>query len=174
MQCEACQLNPATVLVKQVQDGKALELHLCADCAAAKGITAHSPLSLTDFLFGIEKAEGPRPEPKKQKACTNCHMRAGDFQKISRLGCSRCYVTFAEELKPILADMHRGTRHVGKVPQRHAAAAEISELRRRLELAVGAQDFEQAAQLRDRILAVGTPPGSLVADSVPERGGRGD
>ena len=47
--------------------------------------------------------------------------------------------------------MHDGTRHAGKAPRAEQADAELASLRTALEKAISAQDFEEAAALRDRI-----------------------
>ena len=51
--------------------------------------------------------------------------------------------------------MHKGTKHVGKVPQplqQHKDYLEkLNRLQKQLEKAVGDEDFEQAAILRDEI-----------------------
>ena len=33
------------------------------------------------------------------------------------MGCAECYKVFSEGLETLLKTMHKGTRHVGKVPQ---------------------------------------------------------
>jgi len=55
----------------------------------------------------------------------------------------------------MLKNMHRGTVHTGKVPAKLAGARlrnqELSKLREELDRAVAAEQFEEAAGLRDRI-----------------------
>jgi len=74
------------------------------------------------------------------------------------LGCPDCYTYFGDELAPLLRAMHHGDRHVGKRPV--GAAAEerrvetLAELRRQLEEAVAAENYELAAKLRDDIRAL--------------------
>ena len=51
--------------------------------------------------------------------------------------------------------MHKGTRHVGKVPhslrQSRDLADRLKQLQKKLDRAVTDEDFEQAAGLRDEI-----------------------
>ena len=49
--------------------------------------------------------------------CPRCGFTQADFKKAGRLGCPECYKTFAEPLEGLLKTMHKGTRHVGKVPE---------------------------------------------------------
>jgi protein arginine kinase activator len=87
--------------------------------------------------------------------CPTCGFTQADFKKTGRLGCAECYATFAEGLEGLLKSMHKGTKHVGKVPQpmqQHKDYAEkLGKLQQQLEKAVANEDFEQAAVLRDEI-----------------------
>jgi len=153
MLCECCQKQDATIHVTQVVNDKARELHLCQDCAEQNGLNVHSMMSLPEVLFGL----GGQPDDSASsgKSCAHCHMRAGDFKKTGRLGCPRCYETFAEEMAPMLAAMHKGTQHRGKAPAGERArideASHLDDLRKRLAAAVKREDFEEAARLRDLI-----------------------
>ncbi len=87
----------------------------------------------------------------------NCHKRKSDFKKTGQFGCPTCYETFEDELAPLLKAMHRGDRHIGKVPEREGlrvrVSAELARLRAALDEAVGEEQYEDAAKLRDEILA---------------------
>ena len=87
--------------------------------------------------------------------CPACGFTQADFKKTGRLGCADCYTTFGEGLEGLLKSMHKGTKHVGKVPQplqQHKDYQEkLNRLQKQLEKAIGDEDFEQAALLRDEI-----------------------
>ena len=87
--------------------------------------------------------------------CPNCGFTQADFKKAGRLGCSHCYNTFAEGLEGLLKSMHKGTKHVGKTPlalrQSRDLTDRLKHLQKKLDKAVTAEDFEQAASLRDEI-----------------------
>jgi protein arginine kinase activator len=84
-----------------------------------------------------------------------CGFTQADFKKTGRLGCSTCYITFAEGLGTLLKAMHKGTEHVGKVPRRAHRAVELSDrmrsLNESLQKAVAEENYETAASLRDQI-----------------------
>jgi protein arginine kinase activator len=84
-----------------------------------------------------------------------CGFTQADFKKTGRLGCSVCYVTFAEGLGSLLKAMHKGTEHVGKLPQRAHLAVERDDrmraLNEDLQKAVADENYESAAALRDQI-----------------------
>ena len=155
MNCELCHKQPATVHFKQVADGVAKELFVCAECAAKNGFEVQSPTSLTDFLFGIGFETGEKNPPKDRgKTCPVCKMSRRDFDKTSRLGCPACYDTFGDELMPLIADTHTGGQHRGKVPACARVSAEAAALQEALDKAVARQDFEEAAALRDKFKAL--------------------
>ena len=164
MKCEICKAGEATVHFKQVCNGSVKELYACEKCAAQNGFDAQSPLSMTDLLFGTRDQADKAPAP--EKTCPVCGMRRRDFRKTQRLGCAACYETFAEELAPLLRAMQKGCRHVGKVPAGEMVSAEVAALQQALEKAVAAQDFEEAAQLRDRIRARKGRPETVAGGSA--------
>ena len=156
--CETCGKKVATVHWTEMVNDAVKKMHLCEACAAAKGLDINNPAAFPDVLFGL----GPQKEPATKEqdiACPLCHMRISDFKKTSRLGCQACYDTFADELKPLLAAMHKGNQHVGKVPAHKKAKTEAkvgllpspAVLRRKLETAIAAEQYEEAACLRDQI-----------------------
>jgi protein arginine kinase activator len=58
-------------------------------------------------------------------------------------------------MMPLLRRIHGNSRHIGKVPERTGGRArlvkEIEVIKRQLKEAVGREEFERAAQLRDSI-----------------------
>lgn len=159
MNCEFCKKNEATMHFKQAYNDQVKEVHLCQECAEENGFDVQSPMSLTDFLFGLEVQEEVGPGGP-DKECPNCHIHRSDFQKTSRLGCAVCYETFSGDLTPLLADMQKGTQHVGKVPASERISVGIVSIQRDLDEAVASQNFEEAARLRDAIREIkGNPRG---------------
>lgn len=153
MFCECCQKEEATIHVTQVVDDKSRELHLCQSCAESNGLKVQDMMSLPDVLFGMGGQE--EEAGAAGRSCDRCHMRAADFRKTGRLGCSHCYEAFSMELAPMLAAMHKGTRHCGKAPRgervRQAPSNRLDDLRKQLTAAVKQENFEEAARLRDLI-----------------------
>jgi protein arginine kinase activator len=156
MKCESCHKAEATVQVKQVADGMVKEVFLCAECAENSGLK--SPSAVADFLFGFSGSKSAsEPVSDENKRCPSCSMSLSEFNKHSRPGCENCYETFAVELLPMIDDMHRAVKHIGKAPARESSGAEIEKLKAELIKAVQEQAFEDAAQFRDRIKALETP-----------------
>jgi len=79
-----------------------------------------------------------------------------DFRESGRLGCPQCYASFEGHLRDLLRRLHGSTQHVGEVYLPPGGSAEdparrVVELRDQLRRAVEAENFELAAELRDRI-----------------------
>ncbi len=153
MLCDSCHQRESTIHVTQVVDGNARELHLCPECAEESGLNVKNVMSIPEMLFGM--AAGEDSAEMLKKTCPYCHLRGSDFRKGGRLGCPGCYEAFREELQPMLAAMHKGMEHKGKVPQVEREARQVAsraeELRKALETAIRREDYEEAARLRDRL-----------------------
>jgi protein arginine kinase activator len=156
MLCNVCKKREATVHLTQIIEDKMQQIDLCEECSKAKGVTDPTGFSLADLLLGLGAAQeiekGTGGEVLK---CPHCGFTQADFKKAGRLGCSECYTTFAEGLEGLLKSMHKGTKHMGKVPaglrQPRDVTDRIRLLQKRLEKAITEEDFEQAAALRDEI-----------------------
>jgi protein arginine kinase activator len=155
MVCCICKEKDAKVHLTQIIGDKVQKVDLCDECAKKKGVDDNTGASLADLLLGLgasqEMAQASGPEIK----CPHCGFTQADFKKAGRLGCSECYVTFAEGLEGLLKTMHKGTKHIGKTPQSLQQSRDLSDrlknLQKKLDKAVADEDFEQAAQVRDEI-----------------------
>ena len=154
MQCDVCQSKEATVFLTQIVDGKMQKVNLCEACSKEKGVNDPTGFALADLLLGIGASQEIEKTPATAK-CPVCGFTQADLKKTGRLGCSNCYSVFADSIGPMLKNMHKGTAHVGKVPAAFKKSREQDEKLRALQedlaKAVEAEEFELAAQLRDRI-----------------------
>ncbi|MDO9543304.1 MAG: UvrB/UvrC motif-containing protein [Kiritimatiellia bacterium] len=176
MLCKICGKKEATVHLTQMLNDEVRKMHLCEQCAEASGIDMDAPTSVTNFLLGLGAPKNSAPGTAG-RTCPQCRMRFADFKKASRLGCQNCYVTFAEELEPLLNGMQKGARHMGKKPVHYASAVNVfpspASLKKALEEAVASENYEEAARLRDQIRAaetlpqVDSPPRSTPAKQGP-------
>ena len=154
MLCEQCGQNEAVLHLTHIENNQMKSLHLCESCAAEKGLDTpqdDAPLPLTDFLAKVNRGESTVAGP-----CAFCGKKLDEFKKLGRLGCPQCYVPFEPHLTGLLRRLHGGTQHVGKVylppdPTHAQQEQRLAGLRRKLDHAVQAEDFERAAQLRDQI-----------------------
>jgi len=156
MQCCVCKEKPATVHLTQIVGEKMQKLDLCEDCAKAKGINDPTSFAMADLMLGLGASQELDPASVGAGLkCPRCGFSQADFKKSGRLGCSECYQTFAEGLAGLLKTMHKGTRHVGKAPEAlresRESADRLKNLQKKLTKAIGAEDYETAAALRDEI-----------------------
>lgn len=166
MLCCICKEKEATVHLTQIVADKMQKVDLCEDCAKQKGVSDNPVFSMADLLLGMGASqEIEQSAGGAELKCPKCGFTQADFKKAGRLGCAECYQTFSEGLETLLKTMHKGTRHVGKVPQTAMQGRDLSErlksLKKKLDKAVTDEDFEQAAKLRDEIKQVSGRQGSL-------------
>lgn len=150
--CDVCG-EEATVHLTQIVNQKVHKVDLCEQCAKAKGLADQDCISLADLLSKsqlmgeVAGTKGP--------ACESCGFTPADFKRTGRLGCGRCYGQFRGLLAPLLAGMHRGGVHRGKVPLRVLARVSRAEreatLEQSLAAAIREERYEDAAVLRDEL-----------------------
>ena len=167
MLCDNCQEREAAIHLTQIVNNSVTTVHLCEQCAAEKGVETGASVAkypLGDFLASLGKtAGGEQAEALPAVACPFCGGTLQDFRETGRLGCAQCYTTFEPHLRDLLRRLHGSSRHAGEAyagatgpaPAPVAAAAapapEVDALRERLRQAVAAEDFELAAELRDKL-----------------------
>lgn len=155
MVCDFCKKNEAKVHLTQIVEGVTKKVDLCELCSKEKGADDPTGFSLADLLLGLGAAQESEPATGGDLACPRCGYTQADFKKTGRLGCAHCYETFHDNLPGLLKTMHKGVKHIGKVPQAkqrsHELDEKLHELQTRLDEAVAKEDFEQAVVLRDEI-----------------------
>jgi len=160
MQCQICNKNDATIHLTEIADGVRTEMHICERCAAEQDIAvkSHIPINeLLSSLLAVQPSDDELSGPSEQKlACPNCGFTLDQFRKEGVLGCPHDYMVFERSLQPLIEKAHDGkTAHCGKTPSRAPQDTqkqmELLHLRQRLEAAVQSEDYELAAELRDKI-----------------------
>lgn len=154
MTCCNCKEKQATVHLTQITGEKMQKVDLCEDCAKKKGVNDPTGFSLADLLCGLG-ASSEMEQASGELKCRQCGFTQADFKKAGRLGCAECYNTFSEGLESLLETMHKGTKHVGKVPYSLQQSRELNErlklLQKKLDKAIAEENFELAAQVRDEM-----------------------
>lgn len=167
MPCEQCGEREAVVHLTQIAEDRVTVVHLCERCAAERGFdtgAAAAQTPLGGFLATLTGLAGEVPGPAEGVRCPGCGAGFDDFKGSGRLGCAECYVTFGAQLRDLVRRLHGAARHVG---ERYVAAGEASggvapsgegssdELQAQLRSAIAAENFEEAARLRDRLRGIG-------------------
>ncbi|HEX5005369.1 MAG TPA: UvrB/UvrC motif-containing protein [Gemmatimonadales bacterium] len=162
MTCQQCEEREAVVQLKRVEGGEVRIQHLCERCAAERGVpdgeeTAKTPLGAFLAAMGTDLAgESPLTSGAALAECPGCGATLQDFRRTGRLGCATCWSTFEGPLRGLTRRVHGATRHVGEFYVRPGAeppdqAALVQRLREQLSMAVADENFERAAELRDRL-----------------------
>jgi len=162
MKCQDCGERDSSVKVTQIIDNEKVVLNLCKECAAKRGF--HSPLDnapfpLANFLSSMMNKETTKKGGKTIAApdltCPECGLTFSEFSRLGRFGCARCYQTFRDRLQPLLRKIHGSSLHRGKLPpmlsEDASAIKEKERLQDELQRAIESEDFERAADLRDKI-----------------------
>jgi protein arginine kinase activator len=151
LKCDLCP-KTATVHLTQIVNNKIHKVDLCEACAQAKGVTDPSGFSLSDLL--LKASLNPEASSDAMR-CEHCGFTQNDFKKHGRFGCPHCYETFNSMIEPMLDNMHKGTSHTGKVPQkaldRKSLYDRLTQLEGNLDAAIKSERYEDAARFRDEI-----------------------
>jgi protein arginine kinase activator len=170
MICQECQERPATLHYSKIVNGEKTDIHLCENCANDSNnkyiFSQIGGYSVNDLLAGLLKGNTGIYEMKKNKVhqdqkleCPRCRMTFHQFTKIGRLGCSTCYETFMDQMKPIVKRIHSGNvSHTGKLPQKINGSIslkrKLNDLKVQMQSFIESENFEQAIKIRDEIRTI--------------------
>ncbi|RKX28099.1 MAG: hypothetical protein DRP47_05205 [Candidatus Zixiibacteriota bacterium] len=168
MLCQDCKQREAQVHLTQIINNEKTTLHLCKKCAAARGF--HSPLDnvpfpLAEILTGLAAATpGFKYDKTEQITCQNCGLTFQEFTSQGRFGCGECYKAFRSQLEPIMRKIHGASLHRGRTPmtinitnnesKRTLPIREEERLEEELSKAIETEDFERAAEIRDKLKSI--------------------
>lgn len=168
MKCDKCGKNNADTHIKRVINGEFEEYDLCDSCAKEYGygnvftnIDSMFQESFGSLLGGF--FSNALPARSQATRCEICGTAYGDITATGKLGCSNCYSIFAQQLMPTISRIHGNITHCGKrsalsgKEENVAQAVEpqkenqVDILKAQLKEAIENQEFEKAAELRDKI-----------------------
>lgn len=160
MLCDNCGERDAAVHLTTIVNNEVRQQHLCEKCAAERGVetTVSVPKHpLGDFLQAVQQQQPAAVGDTGR--CTFCGSTMNDFRATGRWGCARCYSTFEPSMRELLRRVHGNSRHGGRTyqppqPELDEKATILGELKDRLRRAIESEQFELAADLRDRIRVI--------------------
>jgi len=166
--------NVATVKFTEVVDGKAMQHHLCRDCfdscqrdAAGFSVDVPKPGARS----GKRQPVATRSESAPR--CLSCGTSLNRIFESAEVGCPSCYSTYGKEIESILEALQRGLAHRGKVfkcdDARAKLSVELQAKRMLLRSVLKAENYEEAARLRDEIAKMEAEVQS--ADAASNTGG---
>ncbi len=158
MHCDVCGKKKATVHLTEIVDEQISEMHLCESCAREKSAQMEQQFGLADLLAGLSDfgKQEKDVQSKVKIRCSSCGLSYEDFRKFGRLGCSECYDAFKTHLSQLLKKIHGANQHLGKTPVSVPKAEkqkieDIQSMKNELLKAIHLEQFEKAAELRDKI-----------------------
>ena len=159
MVCDSCKEREAVINLTQVEHDTKVTLHLCEQCAQQKGVETGGAIlksPLGGFITAMGKGAAVLPAAADGLRCGECGGTLRDFRETGRLGCAHCYQAFEPHLRDLLRRLHGSSQHVGErydIPGERDAdpRRRLLDLRDQLRRAVENENFELAAELRDRI-----------------------
>lgn len=153
MICDNCKKREANVRYEENINGEKKKLNLCSMCSQKLGLTSagfmdNMLLSLFDEPVGLEY------EKLKEEKCPKCSYTFSDYANTGLLGCPSCYKTFESKLEPILRKLHGKSYHIKEEKIKDINKTnlnEIDKLKIELDKAIKKEEYEKAAEIRDKI-----------------------
>ena len=164
MLCQDCKKREAEVHLTQIINNQKISLSLCGECAAKRGF--HSPLDnvpfpLAEILSGLASnlPDVKNNEPREKLVCPNCKLTFEEFTRQGRFGCGGCYKAFRHRLEQIMRKIHGASLHRGRNPQMDTSSQalpikEEERLEMELRKAITEEEFERAAEIRDKLKSI--------------------
>ena len=163
MKCQKCGENNANTHIKTIMNGELKDYDLCSECAKKMGYTNIFSDMEDEFSSFLGSFFGNAlPARTQATRCEFCGSTYSDIASSGHVGCAHCYELFKDQLLPSIRRIHGNTTHCGKNSKTSASAvkakseeetkeAKIKKLKAKLDEAVKEQNFEKAAELRDKI-----------------------
>ena len=150
--CQECGKRRATWHLTEFVEGQCVQQHLCDECHSH---TDNAPHEMDAAFRRLVAAVVPELQEQQVPRCPVCGIDYLQFRQHMQLGCPHDYEEFAEPLGRLLERVHGAVSHGGKAPPREGREAvvrsRLRSLRRQQERAIASENYELAAELRDRI-----------------------
>ncbi|MDR1765302.1 MAG: UvrB/UvrC motif-containing protein [Lachnospiraceae bacterium] len=175
MLCERCKIREANIQYTEVINGVRTEHHFCTQCAKEMDFGQYSAIFDGEFPLGkllsglLGIGEPVQKEEKIQQiVCPTCGTTYEEFVDNSRFGCADCYSVFDLLISDKMKQLQGSEQHTGKTPIYQNAAMEstskggegkayrtreeeVRALEIRLREAIRKEEYEVAAECRDKI-----------------------
>lgn len=166
MICDHCGESEATVHQIHVSDNEIKHVQLCEACAQDQSVPEETTSqSVGEFFTDLQEQDSG----EAREECPNCGLTLRDIKTTNKVGCSRCYEVFRDQLESIVHRIHGSEQHLDDEkkppeptePERTSTGQtglgkvsrdqKLQLLEKRLQKRVKDEDYEAAADLRDRI-----------------------
>ncbi len=161
MLCDLCKKKEAVIFLEAIGNNGKRKIHLCPDCAMARGIqtpvAAPNAENLAAVFKEIEEKEA-LSDANSKRLCPICGMSLYSVLKSGTAGCPECYEVFKSEIAASMSENDISGAFTGKMPRRLAsfrnALTDRADLQAKLDEAVQSENYEKAAVYRDFLKAL--------------------
>ncbi len=163
MKCQICHEREANIVFTKIVNNEKMVLHICVECANKKGLTIEigqqsADIGGHDITVPKSGEEFHSEADTPDITCDRCGTRFIEFRRSGFFGCDRCHEVFGGHIDDILKQIHGAAVHDGKIPSDSKRDAELKKhlrtLRMRLKRCIESEEYERAAELRDKISAL--------------------
>ncbi|WP_161488117.1 UvrB/UvrC motif-containing protein [Sedimentisphaera cyanobacteriorum] len=146
-------------------NGKQREVHFCEKCVQETLSEALNGGSLSEMMGKLIGSVSPEaggeektksPAEQKNYECPVCGETYSGFTRDTLLGCPEDYFVFSNKISDVLSNTEiENPVHSGKLPSKSLEDTVNENIRQtlniRIEKALENEDYESAAQIRDRL-----------------------
>ena len=147
MLCDKCGKNEANIHIETSINGVKKQENLCSACAQQNTLGG---FNFTDLMSGMVSPN--LGEEQGVRRCGNCGMTVYDLERLGKFGCAQCYGDLREHVLPMLKRIHGSTQYCGyQQTEEDKRRLAVQDLKAKLSDAILQEDYESAAELRDKI-----------------------
>lgn len=158
MLCDVCGKREAHIHIVEVTPNGKRERNLCEECADKEGFLENDenlPFSFANFLKNILPMAFEEAIENAENVCPNCGIDYGDMKHEGKFGCVACFTAFKDKIPDILKIVQgKSESHIGKSPKslgKLSPQKELGRLKKSLKIAIDSEEYERAAEFRDKI-----------------------
>jgi protein arginine kinase activator len=144
MLCQKCGKRNAQYHSSRILNNQLVDVHLCKRCVENNSTQDHTN-NIDGLLEVLVKTNVYDKNQTGELQCNACGTTFSEVQRSGLVGCPQCYSVFSDY---ILKDKNKSHKRTGKTSK---GSEFIERLEKKLKKAVESEDFEEAAQLRDKI-----------------------
>jgi protein arginine kinase activator len=159
--CDACGKRPATVYIQVIGPDVQQSQRLCPECATEHEIDA-LPFTLAispggDVDISVRHtdlgADTALPADLPDERCPECGMSSSEVASDGLAGCPECYENLRQTVAGLVATIQPGHPEVpAPAEEPLPELSPLARLQFQLAEAVGDEEYERAAKLRDEIV----------------------
>lgn len=157
MICSNCGVAQGVIEVRYTAGERVRRVYLCPACAREQGIHTESVREpdATELYATLLAGGSERDRADDTDRCDFCATSWAQIRRSGEAGCAQCYAVFAADISRLLTGASKEPLHSGRLPQSlqtfRTLIVDRENLKESLRTAVESEEFERAAEIRDRL-----------------------